>query len=370
MAHVHGLSGARERLGLVRRNLFENRRYALWLVAVVLAPVAYTFTRFMFWLDRRLFPRFRAARLDNPVFIMGHPRSGTSFLQQRIAEAGMSAMFTTWQIAFPSLIGRRMAGPIVAVLRLLGLDVLQDRSTGHEIRLDGVEEEEALFAHLLDTDLVTYAVPWLLSDERYVEHGNLLGRSDDTGSRDSMVFFRECLLRHAYHTGIQPVIVKVNPLVFRLRALLEVFPDAKIVYIVREPDQAIRSFFSFVDQYVATRLSPEEHRRFFEAKYRFSADLYQRYEDLRSLIPTDRQMTIQFSELTANTEQVLARLFDFAGIEPERWYWQRLRARLNQPRKKAHRNRPLSRFPVSVRRIRRDLAFVWSRWIRGPMKSP
>jgi hypothetical protein len=316
-----------------------------------------------FWLDERLYPGLASVEVTAPIFVMGHPRSGTTFFQKLIALTDEFSMFSTWQTIFPSVVQRKIARPFIALLRMFRMDVLQPASRGHEVRLDGVEEEEALFAHLLESDLVTYACPWLLLDETHSEAGLRLGHWDSETDTHGLIFFRECLRRHIFCTGRSRVVAKVNPMVFRLRAMTTVFPDARVVYLVRSPVKAVASFFSFIENFVGPLLSPEQTQLFFRRKYQWSVELYHHFELAKELIPERRRIAIPFNELTQHTETALHRFFDLAGITPAPAFWELLRNRLSTPHRRKHRTKPLSHFGFRPTEVAADLDFVMRRYL-------
>jgi omega-hydroxy-beta-dihydromenaquinone-9 sulfotransferase len=352
------------RVRLLRRVLWKRRQYLLWAVAALAGPLYPRTTRFFFRLDEILYPGLADVSVEQAIFIMGHPRSGTTYLQQLIGMTDAFAMFKTWQIVFPSIVQRKIARPFVSLLRHLRVDTVQPATRGHEVRLDGIEEEEGLFAHLLESDLVTYAVPWLLLEDDYREGLNL-GRCDESTDAATMVFFRECIRRHVYVTKNPRVVVKANPMVFRLRMLSTVFPDARIVYLVRSPVQAVGSYFSMIENFVGHLLSPEQSQLFFRQRYRWSVELYRYFEEAKTVIPEERRIAIPFFELTKDTKSSLRRFFNLAEYTPDPAYWEDLNRIIARPHTRKHGRQPLRRFGLTRERIAFDLGFVFRRYLNG-----
>ena len=154
--------------------------------------------------------------VDRPVFIVGHPRSGSSLIQ------------------------RRLVAPLIRLVERIGSNVAQSAEQGHQIRINGVEE--GLFLHRLDMEIVTYLCPWLLTDPRYAE------------------------------AGMDRLVLECNPSVFRLPDLLEIFPDTRVVYLVRSPEACVRSFQAFTHRFVAPLLSADEAVRSTEPSKRPAAE--------------------------------------------------------------------------------------------------
>src|SRR5260370_40485348 len=65
-------------------------------------------------LDHLVYPRHRKQSIDRPIFIIGNPRSGTTFLHWLLLGAGGMAAFELWEMLFPAITARqplRRVGP-------------------------------------------------------------------------------------------------------------------------------------------------------------------------------------------------------------------------------------------------------------------
>jgi hypothetical protein len=337
-----------------------NGRIGQFVLWAVFGPPMFLFTKVCMWLDTLLYPQLRDTEVDRPVFILGHPRSGSTFLQHRVHESSEVAMFRTWELWFPSLVQRRIVRPFLAVLRRLDMELLQGAEYGHEIHLDGIEEDEGLFLHQLDSEIVTFICPRLVTDNRFAGIGLRFGRLTARQTRRSLAFYRACLKRQLVWRGKKKVVVKCNPSVFRLPQILKVFPDARVVYLYRDPVDGIRSFLALNSRHVSEVLSPAEQKRFFRGKYRWSVDLYRRFERVRPLLPDDRLLVLRFEEVTKDVDGTLDRFFRFAEIERS----PSSRASGRGRSKKRHANPSLPSFGVRPAEVERDLG-----WLRSGYRS-
>ncbi|MFW5716316.1 MAG: sulfotransferase family protein [Spirochaetota bacterium] len=345
------------RLATIVRVMLRHRRYAKALLWGIAGPPAYILTRFFLWLDTIVYPELRTMTLTEPVFIVGHPRSGTTFLQKQLYRTGKASMYRTWELWFPSLTQRRLLEPIVGALRQLGLRQIAGPETGHEVKLDEVEEDEAILLHEIDTETFTFICPWLLVDDDVSDFGLRLGWINRTVTRRTMRFYNECLKRQLVHTGRPHVVAKSTPSVFRLRELLEMFPDARIIYVAREPEESIRSYLAMHERHVGPELTPDEAATYFRRKYRWGVNLYAVFEKLKSAVPAEQLMILFFEELVHSTAETMKRVLDFARIDHP---GATLVPRAERRRK--HRNPPLESFGLEPDRIARDLAALRLRY--------
>jgi len=95
------------------------RRMALVLVLFVIPPLA-LLQALCFTLDNILFPGLRRVEIKQPVFILGHARSGTTLLHRLlVSDPDRFSYFKAWEMAFPSLLSRRLLQSLVTADRLL-----------------------------------------------------------------------------------------------------------------------------------------------------------------------------------------------------------------------------------------------------------
>lgn len=341
----------------------RHGRYGMAVLWLTMGPVLYLTTRLLLRLDYLFFPQLRRIRPDRPVFIVGHPRSGTTFLQKQVFGSHTAGMFTTWELFFPSLLQRRILAPFVWLANSFNIDVVQSSEYGHQVRIGGVEEDEGLFMHRLDTEILTFTCPWLLTDPDVSELGFRLGFISRKEQLASVRLYREILKRQMVATGRRRMVLKCNPSVFRLREIFEVFPDARVVYVVRSPLHTVQSYLAFASRFVDPLLSREEAQRYYRRKFEWSVALYRRFEELRALVPDGRLMIMPFEELSQSPSQALERFFAFAALEPTSHFWREFRRRRQWRHRKKHVNPPLLDFGVSEEEIRRELAFVWDQYL-------
>ena len=357
--------GTVSRLWMLVRIFARHRRYGSALLWLLLGPVMLATTRVLLQLDYVFFPRLRRVVLDRPVFIVGHPRSGTTFLQQQVFGSHTVGMFTTWELFFPSLIQRRLLAPFVWLLKLLDVSVVQSSDYGHEVRIDGVEEDEGLFMHRVDTEILTFNCPWLLTDPNVAEIGFRLGWLSRRQRLLSAKLYRELLKRHVIAAGRRRMVLKCNPSVFRLQELFKVFPDARVVYVLRSPEYSVASYLAFASRFVVPLLEPQEQERYFRKKYEWSIALYREFERVRPMLPPEQLLILPFEEIFQDLPRAMERFFRFAELTPGDHMWRRFRERKRRRHHKRHVNQPLLEFGVTEDEIRRDLAFVYEGYLKG-----
>ncbi len=169
--------------------------------------------------------------INRPIFISGLPRSGTTFLHSLLAEDPANLVPRVWQLIHPypprnSKSGRdRRALRVARQLRLFGL-LAPDFRRMHPIDAGSPQECSEITAHVFSSLRfdTTYRIPsyrhWL----------------DETGHLDAYRFHKRFLqhLQHQTAPGGRWVL-KCPDHVFALEAIRAVYPDARLVFVHRDP---------------------------------------------------------------------------------------------------------------------------------------
>ena len=206
-------------------------------------------------IDRLLFPGCRRAAIANPVFIIGNARSGTTLFHRLLCgDEERFVHFRTWEILFPSLLQKRV---IQALLALYGrlfpgsfrrLADWEDRQLTslkrmHPIGANKPEEDEFLLLIPFASATLTVLFPYL---DQLMELSTFDWRPASTRRR-VMRFYRECVSRQLhFHGGSRSLLSKNPSFVMKIQSLAEEFPDARFVYLIRNPFETIPSLLKLL----------------------------------------------------------------------------------------------------------------------------
>jgi len=209
-----------------------------------------------FFLDDLLFRGYRKVKIEEPLFIVGLPRSGTSFLQRVFARD--TERFTTlrlWELLLaPSVTERKFWRGMGALDRALGEPFAHLAEWGekrgfswletiHEVSLKDPEEDFYLLLPIFACFLLVVPFP-------YHEGVWKLARFDELPAAERepiMAFYRAALQRHLYVVGPGKQLLSKNPSFTPfLRSLQEAFPDGKVLCCVRDPMEVVPSLLSSI----------------------------------------------------------------------------------------------------------------------------
>lgn len=358
--------------------LFGFSRHFVFFMGVILFFLLHSlFTTVTLFLDYLFFPKFRSVKVRRPVFIIGHPRSGTTFIHHLFTQTGEMAAFTTWQLLFPALAARIIVKPIVRFLTKKSPMVLIPEEAGHQIALDTVEEDEMLFLHNHDTQFVIIGTPL-----GFVEKDYRAERFHDLQPRyrriPSALFLKSIFQRHIYYTGNTQIFAQTHFSTHRIKTLMEVFPDAKFIYMHRMPEETLPSYFSLNYHTLDIlwgmhRFSEKQKATFFNRRYEASLELYRYFYDLwhNDEIDRDRVLIVPYKKLRKELIPMFEEIVKFTGIEPSEALRTAvaLQAEKQKTYQRKHKVATLADFGISADRVRKDFAFLYGEDPFGQLKN-
>jgi len=207
--------------------------------------------RLCLWLDTILFPDFKQLTIDQPLFVVGVPRSGTTFLHRLLAMD--CQRFTTtalWELVFaPSIVqrrfwlalaslDRRLGSPCAMLLRRLERGTLKGLDDIHKTGLlDPEEDYLALSAHLGCFLLILPFGDTALWRLAYLDR-----EAPDAEKQRLMRCYRGLIQRHLYVHGADKTFLSKNPSFTPwIKTLQQEFPDARFIGCIRTPHEALPS---------------------------------------------------------------------------------------------------------------------------------
>ncbi|HIJ90740.1 MAG: sulfotransferase [Desulfobulbaceae bacterium] len=336
---------------------------------LLVEPALKILTALTMALDHLFFPNFRKVRVARPIFILGHPRSGTTFLHHLLTQHEEAAPFHTWHLFFPALTARVLFRPLVNLLVKKGKGEVMPEWTGHRMALDKTEEEEMLFLHNYDTNFLTIGM--LSFDERTYPELQYHDRQPRKQRLRSMRFLDGCFRRHIHYTGKSQIIAQTHFSTFRLKTMLEFYPDARFIFIMRNPHHVAPSFLSLLHNSIEFRwglapIRPELLARYNERRFQGMVDLYRYFYELdtQGELPADRVMLLPYAQLRHDLTHAFERIEAFTGLPPCETLRQAVRKRAGKQGtyQRRHKVKSLAEFGLSRERISQAFAFVFSHY--------
>lgn len=239
---------------LVSKESERERRWGLYRLLLLRVPLRALFHCVCFFIDGILFPKLWFIKMREPVFIIGHARSGTTLAHRLMSEDERFSVFRYYELLLPSLLQKklvRLAARLDA--KLLGrrlerrLQAWEERKFGptqhiHKMGLTIPEEDDLMYLSSCASGFWATKLPYMDSldffhiDERPRRH-----------RRRMMKFYQNCVRRQIYLNGDNKIHLSKNPTYCgRVEALIEAFPDARFVVLYRNPYETIPSLLKLL----------------------------------------------------------------------------------------------------------------------------
>lgn len=209
-----------------------------------------------FALDELLYAGYRGVRVDQPLFVLGIPRSGTTFVHRTLAADPAFTTLSTWEaVLAPSITERRVWLALAQVDDRLGrpasrlLNRFVRRLAGdfddiHGVDLTAAEEDYLALIPAAGCFLLALGLPasqdlWGLAtfDETL----------DDADRSILLDFYHALLQKHLYvHGPDRRILSKNAAFASWAPALAARYPEARFLVCVRDPVRAISSQLSSI----------------------------------------------------------------------------------------------------------------------------
>ncbi|MFM7428253.1 MAG: sulfotransferase family protein [Elainella sp.] len=242
-----------------------------------------------------------------PIFVIGHWRSGTTFLHNLISQDPNLAYASCHQVLAPELFmgSGYITKPLMTRLMpekrpmdnvLLGLDSPQEE----EFALSCMSPYSFYNGWFFPTRMQSHF-------ERYVLFQNVPPTVQESWKATYLKFLKKISLA----SGHRQLLLKNPTNTARIRLLLELFPDAKFIHIYRNPYVVYSSTRNFYRKFLPLvgfqTLSEAELEENILWIYR---QLMQRFFDERSFIPASNLVEVKYEDLEADPIRELARIYD------------------------------------------------------------
>lgn len=264
----------------------------------------------------RRHPDILEQSIDDPLVIVGLPRTGTTLLQRTLAVDPQFSKAQWWETRYPApLPGETLEQPLKRIARARAevagmIEFLPQLLAIHPLDAEQPDEEFMLMEH-----------SFLCAMDSYVNvpsYTAWLDAQDQTQVYQYLKRTLQFLQWQQTRRGIEPGrrwLLKSPQHLHTLELLFEVFPKAQVILTHREPAKTIPSLASFIhtlwllysDKADAEAVGEQWNHRMARALRHAMA--------VREHMPTGRFLDVHFEDTVAEPLAVVERIYQFAGLE-------------------------------------------------------
>lgn len=346
---------------------------------LILVPGLYLIHSVFFFLDKIVFPGLWLQKIEKPIFIVGHARSGTTLLSRLLAyDEERFSYFLYWEMFFPSLIEKKIIRGLGVLDRLLlgsfflaKLEALDEKTFGqyrhiHNMGLWVPEEDDFVM------NVTFFAAYWQLpaplmdtNDMFYLDNKPAKQR------RRVMSTFKECVRRQLYLNGGNKTHLSKNPVYSgRVASIVEAFPDARIVVNMRDPLECVPSNLKLMEgNYLGKGWTREDYADSLQVLETMSYDCFHIPKQVLQQNPQIRSIVLDYRELVAQPRQTIELLYQTLGLPMTDKYAAILSEREGKSKKhKTKHSYSAEEFGMDVGKMHQELAAFYEeyRWEAPP----
>jgi len=301
--------------GLFTRNQISAKYYPRLVIITLINLINWPFRT---WERLLINPGFKNETIKkDPVFIIGHWRSGTTHLHNLLCQDERLGFVTTYQSVFPDTLlaglGRFIFGGFTKLL-------IPGTRKGDNVTLDTANPQEEEFA-LGDKTPVCFYYFWMFPKnirnyyDRFIRFRGIQDSQLLSWKSDYKLLIKKALK----NTGRVQFLSKNPPNTARIKVLLEMFPNAKFIHIHRNPVEVFlstRHFYSKMLPYLQLHSIAQEEidSHIFDIYKKLMNDFLEQ----KKLVPAANFVEIAFDDLEKDPLNNLKNIYeklDLPGFE-------------------------------------------------------
>jgi len=298
-----------------KRTIFLLLYYTVW-------PLGSLVHWFCFFLDDILFPAHKTQPIEKPLFILGNLRSGSTFLHRLLSrDSETFTSLTIWDIYLtPSVIQKKITQFFSRLDNKLGghlhhlLYDFDRRTLGkfkiHPISFFQPEEDENILFHIWDSFWVSFLFPFMDELPNYQHFDEALPPQH---KRRIMAFYKSMLQRHMYANGKKYYVAKAPAFSAKIETLAEFFPEARIIYLARNPLDMLPSTISWINYARRVFTQPKETYLYLDEIVDFTQHWYRHPLKYLDSHPSPRHLILKYDDLIQRPEHVLHSFYEQFG---------------------------------------------------------
>ena len=257
-------------------------------------------------------PAMREESIRKPVFITGLPRSGSTFLHDLFAHDPANRVPLTWEVMFPLPFPKRTkddpesrirkAESRLRLMRLLNPSVVKAHPIGARLPQECIA---ILSYSLLSEEFL--CMFWIPSYEKWLRARDM---------RQAYRFHRDFIGHLPCPAPAERWVFKAPDHVYSLDALVDTYPDARIVFLHRDPMKVLGSVASLATKLRSAFSNHIDPLRTGINEARVLNEVTLKMMEFRDRHPSlsDRFIDIQYLELVRNPVATIRQIYGRFGL--------------------------------------------------------
>ncbi|MGI9256382.1 MAG: sulfotransferase family protein, partial [Salinispira sp.] len=298
----------------------------IWcLMSLSVYPMFLCLTWLLFFVDDIFRPSVKRQKIDQPLFIVGNFRCGSTFLQRLLAsDAANFSSCSGWEVMFvPSFSGRQFIQGIFIVDRWIGspLRYLVAKFEQKMIRTDNIhkvalrepEEDESLFIPAFTSAFLMFISP---DPKLFREYYTFDTHIPPRKKMKNLQYYDACVKRHMrFHRKSRHYLSKSPTFTMRCLSLRRQFPDARFIYLLRNPLDLIPSLMTWFSQNWSALQKKDARYPHWDFVMDFVKYWYIDSLEILSGFSDEQVMFVMYDDLVSSPLDTLTSIYSWLNIE-------------------------------------------------------
>lgn len=349
---------------------FTIRRFFIgifYFLTITLVGIINTFTRL---LDEILFPNYKEIEVKQPVFIISNPRSGTTFLHRLMCLDNEKFVYNLlYHTTFPSITlyriiqffsscDNKIGKPLHKFMDYINASMFGGWDDIHATGFNKSEEDEGLHFISGISASVGLVTPFLSEFKELYIPDKL-----DVATRENIKkYYKATIQRWMYSLGSDKLFLSKTVMSSgRLEMLHELFPEVKIIFLIRDPYKAIPSFTSmFAEPWTLfhpdIKENSDEYREWGEVGIAY----YKYFNEQKKNFKKENLITVQYNDLVAQPKETVLKIYKQLKLEIKPEFIEKLeKATTNARKYKSTHSYSLETYGFEKEHIYNELKFIF-----------
>jgi hypothetical protein len=258
--------------------------------------------------ERKFSEQQAAAKVERPVFILGHWRSGTTYLQRLFSLDPQLGYPTMYEVLAPRVFPLLEKSTSSYYNAFMPPDRIFDKMTN--TFADPGEDE---FAVALLCGL-SPCMSWLFPKNRAFYDRFLTFHEATADERETWKQSLDQFLRLLTVHWQRPLVLKSPAHTARIRLLREMYPDARFVHIHRDPYRVFSSTCNMVRFQQSLGFQHDDSTPVEDMVLSWYRQVHEAFWEDRGLLPSDQFIEISYRDLTADPRGTLEKIYGQIGL--------------------------------------------------------
>lgn len=249
-------------------------------------------------------PGILGVPINRPLFIVGLARTGSTLLHRLMAQDLTCCVLLYWEMNYPFIGSNVGLNHEELSIKLAGLKIkeiyskLPDLYHIHEIKATEPEECNILMRH-------TFCSMFLASEWNLPQYAQWLVSQDMT---KSYRYYRELLQLLLWHKPGNFLVLKCPSHLLNLNTILDVFPDANIVWLHRHPAKTIPSYLNLLSVFWGNELN---NKSFVEFIFNYSIRSLEMGMKVEKKISPGQFLNVPYKELVNDPFAAILNIYNY-----------------------------------------------------------